>query len=186
MHAHSNTFFRRKIHSHLRERLESAIPLFHHRPYSIQVVVFVIQFPQLIQRSNNRKEGEMPLVHLAPKTPEVEEVLAGRMSEIRLRLKGVIHQISGFPENDIIVELHNCIVRNPDPDGADVVVHADTCPEKDLEAHANELREEMARVFIELGLLAHLWIEIWLKFLPGPWCLIKDREIVDRVGHPRD
>lgn len=126
----------------------------------------------------------MPLVGFRPNTPEMEEVLNKSFSDAsRPRVKKVISDISGFPTTDVLVTLHRCDTRNSDPDAADYIVHINTCPNENLEEHAEELLERIAQALIDLGLTKGLTVEVWPKFLPGPWCMIVNDEIVDRVKH---
>ena len=126
----------------------------------------------------------MPLVRIVPKNETIQRVLAGKMGEIRPSLKSVICTISGFPEHDVIVSLVRPETVDPDPYEADFVVFADTCPHEGLEANANQLCTQMAQKLIDLG-FTYLSFEVWLRFLPGPWCLVGDGKILDTVSHPR-
>jgi hypothetical protein len=108
------------------------------------------------------------------------------MDEVRRRIKDVICLVSGFPRTDVIVNLLSCPFRDADPDSAELVLYVDTCPHEELEARADELCWEIARVLVELGFTAGLGAEVWPRFLPGPWMLVKDDKIVDKVSHPRD
>lgn len=128
----------------------------------------------------------MPLVSIVPTTKLVEEVLADRIGELRGRIKDTICNISGFPRNDVIVNLLHCPYRNADPDSTNLILYADTCPHEELEIKANELCAMTGMVLADMGFTHGQGAEVWPRFLPGPWCLVKGREIVDRVGHPRD
>ena len=128
----------------------------------------------------------MPLVSIVPTTERVEEELAGRMEAVRRRIKDMVCYVSGFPRTDVIVNLLRCPFKDADLDSAELVLYVDTCPHEVLEGRADELCEEVARVLVELGFTAGRGAEVWPRFLPGPWCLVKGREIVDKVSHPRD
>lgn len=93
----------------------------------------------------------MPLVSLVPMSTEVEDELAKRIFEIRKLIKGTICAISGFPPNDIIVNLFRCNVRDSDPDATDFVVFADICPNEELETQASRLCIAIAQALIDLG-----------------------------------
>jgi hypothetical protein len=126
----------------------------------------------------------MPLVNIEPSTKEVEDKLAARIEEIRKWMKDTICEVSGFPRHDVLVNLLRCNARDADPEGADFVVFADTNPNETLEGRANDLCRAIAKVFVDLGLANHLTIEIWPRFLPGPWCLLEKNQITDMVFHP--
>lgn len=126
----------------------------------------------------------MPIVTIAPRDEEVLQALASRMADIRPRLKEVICSISGFPEDEVIVRLIKPDVVDPDPCEADFVVYADTCPHVGLEASANRLCEAIAMALIRTRLNDAVF-EVWPRFLPGPWALVRNGEIVDTVSHPR-
>lgn len=126
----------------------------------------------------------MPVVTVIPTWPSVENGLALRMSEVRSILRQAICDASGFPENDVLVHLARCPYRDADLASASVAVYVDTCPHEKLEAVSNLLRNSMARLLINMRLGGH--IEVWIRFLPGPWVLIKDGQIVDQVDHPRE
>ena len=128
----------------------------------------------------------MPLVSIVPLTKEIEDVLADRIGELRNRIKNTICHISGFPRDDVIVNLMHCPYRNADPASVDFILYADTCPHEELEAKANKLCAAIGMVLADMGLTSGQGAEVWPRFLPGPWCLVKGRQIVDRVSHPRD
>ncbi|HSX39058.1 MAG TPA: hypothetical protein VLI92_00470 [Candidatus Saccharimonadales bacterium] len=123
----------------------------------------------------------MPLINIEPKDLSVQQDLQARMQELRVGLKLVACRISGFESTDILVNLLHPVV-DADPHSADFVIYADTCPHEGLEARANELCEALALVAVELGFKS---FEVWPRFLPGPWCLVQNGVIVDRVSHPR-
>lgn len=127
----------------------------------------------------------MPIVVLVPRSVDIEDRLADKMEEIRANLKEAICNISGFPSSDVLVNLHFCPYRDADPEGAEVVVFADTCPNEELEVSANLLCDAIAIKMANMGFSAGNGAEIWPRFLPGPWCLVRNMEIVDRVEHPR-
>jgi len=125
----------------------------------------------------------MPIVNVVPVTETVEDVLAGRMGEIRALVKAAVCKASGFPEDDVLVNLMQCPYRSVDPASASFVVYADTCPHEDLELKADDLCRTVARVLA--GMFQQGSFEVWPRFLPGPWCLVRDGEIVDFVSHQR-
>ncbi len=126
----------------------------------------------------------MPLVNIVPKDETAQDILNGKMDDIRYSLKAVICGISGFPENDVIVRLVRPDAVNSDPYEADFVVYADTCPNEGLEARANDLCIEVAQALITIG-LKDMKFEVWPRFLPGPWALVENGAIVDVVTYPR-
>lgn len=127
----------------------------------------------------------MPIVSLVPNTQDVEDTLAEQMNTIRQRLKLTITRSSGFPPDDILVGLQRCIMRDSDPDAADFVLRIETCPHEELEQKSNDLLQALAADLMELGLTDDRMVEGWIWFLPGPWCLIHERQVVDTVNHPR-
>lgn len=127
----------------------------------------------------------MPLVSIIPTSESVEEALAEKIDQVRKELKEAICHISGFPEDDVLINLLSCPMRNADPASADMVVYADTCPHEELEARADELRNAIAGTIAMLGFSDGNGAEIWPRFLPGPWCLVKHGAIVDKVSHKR-
>jgi len=126
----------------------------------------------------------MPLISIGPKNTEVQDALSAKMTMIRPALKRVVFNVCGFPENDVIVNLLHSDIVDADNFAADFVVFADTCPHKVLEARANELRTDIANILIDLGFTDSVF-EVWLRFLPGPWCLVVHGRIIDTVDHPR-
>ncbi len=127
----------------------------------------------------------MPIVNICPKSKSVENVLDDSMSKIRERLKGTICRISGFPKGDVLVNLLACPFRDVDPDSADIVLFIDTCPHEELEAKSDELCRDIADDLTQLGFTVGRGTEIWARFLPGPWYLVKYGKIVESVPHPR-
>lgn len=127
----------------------------------------------------------MPNVHIDPATEEAHAMLAARMMKTRPRLKATIARISGFPTNDILVSLSYCPFSDADQDCARFVVVVDTCPHEELEVKSNELRDAIVQDLVELQ-LTDGDAEVWVRFLPGPWCLVRHGAIVDSVSHPRD
>ena len=125
----------------------------------------------------------MPLIGICPSSDAVEEELAGLMSLIRPAIKDVVMAYSGFPEDDVLVTLRKCDVRDKDPFEPAFAVHIDTCPNEELEAVSDEMLETVANALIDLGITKDRSIEIWPKFLPGPWCMVTNGEIVDTVKH---
>jgi hypothetical protein len=127
----------------------------------------------------------MPIINLVPTTYEVEFRLNDLIGTVRDRLKSVICLISDYPIIDVLVNLLYCPYRNADPNSADLIVYAETCPDEKLEARADELRDAVARVLNELGFTTGQGTEVWPRFIPGSWCLIKNDTIVDSVSHVR-
>ena len=127
----------------------------------------------------------MPIVNIVPKSKKVEDALAEKMPELRERVKGAICKISGFPYGDVIVSLCFCPYRNVDPAAADLVLYADICPHDQLEVESNVLCSTVAFILAELGFSSGRGAEVWNRYLPGPWCLVINGEIVDSVSHPR-
>lgn len=128
----------------------------------------------------------MPLIGIHPKREDIEQHIEKLMHFLRPELKRVVGRISGFPESDVIVNLHKCSTADADPNASDFVVKAETNPNEDLESVANVLRDAIAKVFIDAGLTDYLVAEFWPLFLPGSWCMITQREIVHKVDHPKD
>ncbi len=127
----------------------------------------------------------MPIVTFAPKNSRVEHMLSVSFREIRSRVKKTVCEISEHPPTDVIVNLNKCDILDADPDASDFIVFLDTCPDEDLEAKANFLCSEVAKLLIDMGITGNRTVEVWPRFLPGSWCLIKDRHIVDVVNHSR-
>lgn len=125
----------------------------------------------------------MPLIGLSPKTEEVEELLATRMNEIRPLFKKKVDEKWGFGESDVIVNLLKCNIRDADPDASDVVILLQTNPNKEAEQTVNKLRNELAQIWIRLGLGLSMRTELWPQFVPGSWCLISGEVMVDHVDH---
>lgn len=127
----------------------------------------------------------MPLIGIHPKTEQLENWAGSKIEEVRERIKTCVHLISGFPTTDVIVSLHKCDVRNSDPDGADFTIYIDTNPNEELEKNADALRNAIAAVIINAGFATKRDVEVWPRFLPGSWCLIRDNKIVDTVDHKK-
>lgn len=127
----------------------------------------------------------MPVVTIQPKNKETEEHLAARMDEIRREVKKAICDVSGFPPNDVLVSLANCTMRDADPAAVNFILFADTCTHWELENRADELRDKIAKTLADLGLTGGSGAEVWLRFLPGSWCWVKNRNIEDSVSHIR-
>lgn len=129
----------------------------------------------------------MPIVNIVPTTPLVEVHYSLRMGEIRQRMKEDICRISGFPPTDVVVNLLKCPYKDPDLEAAaDAIVYVDTCPHKELEKRADELRIALAQVLVDLGLASGRMVEVWVRFfLPGSWGLWEDGKEVDSVSHQR-
>lgn len=127
-------------------------------------------------------EVDVPLVTIKPKTKEIENMLAGHMTWLRPSITKVIVSF-GVPESDVQVNLDFCTTRDPDPKAPSFVLFADTCPDEKLEKRADELRAKLAQKLDELGLTHHQGAEVWLRFLPGSWCCIKDGILVDEFLH---
>ena len=125
------------------------------------------------------------IVTFAPKNSSVEHVLYVSFREIRTLFKVTVCDISEVPYTDVIVNLNKCDIIDADPAAADFIVFLDTCPDEKLEAKADLLCNEVAKLLISMGLTANCTVEVWPRFLPGSWCLIKDRHIVDVVKHSR-
>lgn len=129
------------------------------------------------------KEIAMPLIGIHPKTDALENWADSVMKKTRQALKDTMHQISGFHTSDVIITLHKCDVKNPDPNGADFVVFIDTNPNEKLEAVADKLCSDIATVLINMGFASKRDVEVWPRFLPGSWCLVRDNRVYETVSH---
>ncbi|HLD51446.1 hypothetical protein A3K34_04805 [candidate division WWE3 bacterium RIFOXYC1_FULL_40_10] len=125
----------------------------------------------------------MPIISIQPKTREIENELDKQLSVIRAEIKEAVQLVWKLPPHDIIVNLDQCTIRNADPAGSAFVVFIDTNPNETLETSSGMLRDTIARVFTELGLTAGRNVEIWPRFLPGPWVLIFNGKVEDSVDH---
>lgn len=130
----------------------------------------------------------MPLIGIYPRTSETEDALAAGIALIRDRITAVVTRIWDVPDHDVIVTLHTCTVRDPDPRGSEIVVLLDTNPNFSMEQRANDLRDAVAMVFRDLDLIGEGEnLEVWVRFLPGSWCLFTSSIhgiFMDRVDHP--
>lgn len=126
----------------------------------------------------------MPLIDIKPKDQATEDMLAALMPQLRAHLKMYVGNVAHTPKEDVIVTLYRCEVRDADPDAADFVIYADTNPGEQIEEAAEAiLATIVGTLTMYASLVAHRRIEIWPRFLPGPWCLLDDGKIVDEVKH---
>ncbi len=128
----------------------------------------------------------MPVVTFVPRDKNIEDFLAAQMNALRKSVKQVICSISGFPDSDVLVSLAACPYRDADPSSAEFILFVDTCPHEFLEAHSNELRNSLAEALIKEGLSFNNGGELWIRFLRGPWGLIREGKLIDTVDHPRN
>lgn len=125
----------------------------------------------------------MPLVSVIPNFPRVEDELTQGWDKVGPDIKRAILEITGFPENDVLVNLLHCPFVFADEFSTDITLIAATCPNEKLELRADELCEQVAGVLVDLGYSSGMGTEVWLQFLPGSWCLVKDGKTVDTVPH---
>lgn len=125
----------------------------------------------------------MPLITLDPKTRSIEDRLDQMMHEIRREIVVAVQKVWDLSVHDIIVDLLVCTKRNPDSVCSDLVLILRTNPNKELEATANKLRDELMVTLTTLGLDVDLSVEVWLQFIPGPWILVINDIKQDSVDH---
>ena len=125
----------------------------------------------------------MPIINIVPKDELTEKLILEIIEKLRETIKNITCEISGFPKTDILVNLMRCPYRNSDPDSADAIVYIETNPNEDFEDEANYFCKEIAQIFIDCGFTSRNGIEIWTRFVPGPWCLVKKGAIEEFVTH---
>ena len=126
----------------------------------------------------------MPLVTFCPKNSEIESDLISKMEHLRAVVKTALWNVWEIPVHDAVVNLHkSAFAVEPDEYTADLVVLLETTPNRNLEKRADLLRNTLARALIANSDLYNLSIEIWIRFIPGSWCLVEEGEIKESVEH---
>lgn len=121
----------------------------------------------------------MPIIDLVPKTPVVEDLIYGKMDELRARIQAIVVERLDTLPWDVIVNLRACPYRDADPKGANTVVYLETSPGEKIETMAAALCHALAHLFAEFGLTEEPGTEVWIRYISGAWCLITNGQIVD-------
>lgn len=126
----------------------------------------------------------MPIVSICPRDQRVANLLMEEIPTLRPAIRVIINKIGNVPLHDIIVNLKNPDNLNYDAFGACIVVYIETTPDKNLESCANDIRDAIIKLFIDRGFAGSgKSVEVWMRFIPGSWCIAGDGQVQDKVDH---
>jgi hypothetical protein len=88
------------------------------------------------------------------------------------------------PWEDIVINIQKSPIMWKDETTADVYIWVETNP-GELETRADELRDALARLWSRLFTAKDYTAEVWVRFVPGSWCMVdSEGVVVDSVNYP--